>query len=411
MPSTVCITFDRSCCPRMAVDVALFFDYFEVNGWTLVDRVEHADLVVVAACGVVRDAETSGFAALSRIDKKRKAGSGLVLVGCLAGISEERILASHPDAALVPPSDSERLDRIINARVKFRDMPDVLDRAPYVRRATRSMRMAGGNPARRRLRSFAQGLTVATLRSEVLRRIVAEGRIAAGRKTCTLRVAWGCPGECTYCAIRYACGPLRSKPFDAVLAEFDRGLADGFTDFELVAADVGCWGQDVGASVLKLLIGLFQRSGSYRLAIDDFNPRWLVQDCTRLIELFAANQDRIESLILPVQSGSERILGLMHRGYGSVELRTGLVDLRKAAPNLRLITHVVVGFPGETDAEFDETRDLLRAVRFNRVDAYAYADRPNTPASCLPGKVVESTIEARCSLLQREFPTFVATYI
>lgn len=405
--SRACITFDKGC-PRVAVDVALLFEYFEANGWELVDDVEDADLILAAGCAVHQGAEDSGFAALAHIDARRKKGSRLVAIGCLPGICEERLRNTY-DALALPPVKAHLLDEIIGARVKLADMREVPDIAPYTDRARRSMGRAGDGPARRLARDVAHALGLDVLRRRL--RLVADRRQSGSTRICSLRVAWGCAGECSYCAIRFAAGPLRSKPLDAILAEFDAGLGEGFTRFELIAGDVGCWGQDAGASVIDLFDGLFGSPNGFRLIIDDFNPRWLLRYKAALVPLLAANSGRIESILLPVQSGSLRILSLMRRGYSTADVVKGLAELRAAAPDLNMITHVLVGFPGETDADFDDTRNLLRAVRFDRIDAYPYADRPNTPAGQLPDKVPKKIIEARCSFLEAEFPTVVVLYI
>jgi len=393
----------------MAVDVALLFEYLETNGWKLVDHVEDADLILAATCGVHETAEESGFAALAHIDSRRKRGSRLVAIGCLAGICEERLVSTYPDVVVVPPSKSSRLDEIIGARVKLANIPEVRNRAPYIDRALRSMGRTTERPSRRLVRSVSHAFRIDAAHGR-LREAFAASR-AGARGTCSLRVAWGCAGGCTYCAIRFATGELRSKPLDDVLAEFDAGLAEGFARFELIAGDVGCWGYDIGTSIVELLTGLFERAGAFRLTVDDFNPRWLIRYRETLVPLLAANSEKIESFVVPIQSGSDRVLEQMRRGYVSSEVEATLADLRAAAPRLKMITHVLVGFPGETDADFEDTCNLLTAVRFNRVDAYPYADRPNTLASLLPDKVPGEVIKARCALLKAEFPTVVAKYL
>ncbi len=403
--STACIALDKGC-PRMTVDVALLYRYLEANGWVLVDDVAEANLVLAACCAVHEGAEKSGFECLEHLDARRKKGSRLIAMGCLAGICHEQLAAAHPGVAAVPPARSGHLDELIGARVKLADVPDVQDRAPYEARARRSMGYAMDGSARRLARQV--------LRSTGLRRAQGDASAPSGNGSeagvCSLRVAWGCANECTYCAIRIAAGPLRSKPLATVLAEFDAGLAAGFERFEVIAGDVGCWGQDLGAGIVDLLAGLFERSGEYRFVIDDLNPRWLLRHQEELIPMLAANADRIAEITVPVQSGSEQILAAMRRGYSAKELVEGLTRLRAAAEGLRLVTHVLVGFPGEGETEFDETRTLLGAVRFDRVDAYPYADRPHAPSGSLPGKVAQDVIEARCARLVAEFPTVVADY-
>jgi tRNA A37 methylthiotransferase MiaB len=400
---TACIALDIGC-PRMTVDVALLFEYVKANGWEVVDDVTAADLIFAACCAVHEGAEQSGFESLAHIDARRRKGSRLIVVGCLPGICHERLSAAYPDAVAVPPARIDELDDLIDARVKLAEIPEVKDRAPYEERARRSRNMAADSTTRRLARGVLRATGVRPARQNGQPTTGA----AAGARVCSLRVAWGCANECTYCAIRIAAGPLRSKPREAILAEFDAGLAEGFTRFEVIAGDVGCWGQDVRASIVDLLTSMFERSGEYQLIIDDFNPRWLLCHQDALVPLLAANAGKVEALVLPVQSGSEQILARMQRGYAASELRLGLTRLREAAEDLNLITHVLVGFPGEGEAEFEETRALLESVRFDRVDAYPYADRPNALSGRLPGKVPQAIIEARCARLVADFPTVVA---
>ncbi len=403
---TACVALDKGC-PRMAVDVARLFGYLEANGWTLVDEVHRADLVLAACCGVHQGAEDSGFATLEHIDRRRKAGSTLVAIGCLPSICEERLLRSF-DAYAVPPLRAELLDDIIEARVPLADIPEIQDRIPLVQRAEWNAGRAADPSARRVARAVLRAPGIDALRRRL--RSAIDRDSGTGKPVCSLRVAWGCSGECTYCAIRFATGGLRSKPLSEVLAEFDAGLGAGFGLFELIAGDVGCWGQDIGASVVDLFQGMFRRPGEYGLIVDDFNPKWLVRYRDELVPLLASKSSRIRTLVLPVQSGSERILSLMRRGYSAREAGEALVELRGAVPNVEMITHVLVGFPGETKADFEDTCELLELVRFDRVDAYPYAGRPHTPASEMQDGVAAEVREARCASLRDRFPTVVADY-
>ena len=289
--------------------------------------------------------------------------------------------------------------------MRLAEIPEVSDRAPYERRARRSMGRAADGPTRRLMRRV--------LRSTGVRSAGANGALDKAdseARVCSLRIAWGCASDCAYCAIRVAAGPLRSKPIEAILAEFDAGLAEGFKRFEMIAGDVGCWGRDLGSDIAELLSRVFEREGDYRLIIDDLNPRWLILNQDALVPLLAANTGRIETLMLPVQSGSDAVLAAMRRGYSADELLDCLTRLRAAADGLHLVTHVLVGFPGEGEPEFEHTRALLRRVRFDRVDVYPYADRPHASAADLPGKVPEALVTARSASLESEFPVVVADY-
>jgi tRNA-2-methylthio-N6-dimethylallyladenosine synthase len=123
-----------------------------------------------------------------------------------------------------------------------------------------------------------------------------------------------------------------------------------------------------------------------------------------MLPLLASNAARIRVLRTPVQSGSDRILALMRRGYTSAEVTSSLGELLKAAPSLPLETHVLVGFPGETDEDFQKTIELLKQVAFVKIQVYQYTDRPGTPASDMVEKVSDKIKESRIRHLLREFP-------
>ncbi len=196
---------------------------------------------------------------------------------------------------------------------------------------------------------------------------------------------------------------MRSKPLDKVLAEFDLGLARKHTSFEILAEDIGSYGLDVGISCVELFENLFTRKGPYKLVLTDVNVRYLIQYAPVLSDILAAHADRIRWLKVPVQSGSDKILRLMKRHYTHAEVKASLTYLRDKAPSLPLDTHVLVGFPGETDRDFEDTIELMRAIRFDRVQVYSYTDRPNTSACDLPDKVNEDVKQSRVQRLLKEF--------
>ena len=219
----------------------------------------------------------------------------------------------------------------------------------------------------------------------------------------SIRVAQGCLGECTYCAIKFAAGPRHSKPLRTLLAKFDAGLARGYTQFRLIAGDLGCYGQDIGTNVVDLLSAMMARSPGFQLTLLDFDLKWFIVYSDALVDLYVRHHAHVRSLLLPMQSGSERILQRMRRGHTTKDARRVLMALREACPDMTLESHVLVGFPGETERDFEDTKDLLRAVRFDRVHFYDYQDRPGTEASAMPEKVSRDVIEARSQRARREF--------
>ena len=142
----------------------------------------------------------------------------------------------------------------------------------------------------------------------------------------------------------------------------------------------------------------------------EFNPRWLIQYKTELIDIFRANEDKIKTIIFPIESGSEKILKLMKRGYTASECKQSLSCIRKTAPQIRIFTHVIIGFPGESEEDFEDTKQFLREVHFDEITVYMYEGRPGIEAELLQDKVPETVKHARLSRLLKEFPK-TTTYI
>jgi MiaB/RimO family radical SAM methylthiotransferase len=230
-----------------------------------------------------------------------------------------------------------------------------------------------------------------------------EPSLCPAGEVCSLRVGVGCTGACAYCAIRLAYGPLRSKPAETVLEEFDAALSEGHTEFRLLAQDLGAYGQDIGTNLVGLLCALFERPGDFRLQMNDVGIRWIVKQADDFVALLSEHATGVRMLHMPLESGSDRILGLMRRGHGASEAEEVFRRLRAAAPDILLATHVMVGFPGETEDDFQQTARVLRSGRFDRVHVFDYSDRPGTAASTMLEKVPPRVIRSRSRRLRREF--------
>ena len=210
-----------------------------------------------------------------------------------------------------------------------------------------------------------------------------------------LRIATGCNGSCTYCAIKTATGSLKSKPLDRILSEFENGLSKGYKVFRLIAEDVGAYGQDNGTNIVDLLSGLFRNKQKFQLIFDDFSPKWLIMYFPDLFQIITKHSNRFGYVGLPIQSGSEKILSLMKRDYTAEDAKKCMLALKKACPELHIHTHVLIGFPGEDEEDFLGTIEYLRDVPFDRVAIYKYSDRPNTPASKSAEKVPKNEMRGR----------------
>jgi MiaB/RimO family radical SAM methylthiotransferase len=377
-------------CPRNEMDVAWLFSYFRANGWEITNRAGEAELVVAAACGFDGSNERDSIRLLGLIHEKMKPGARLIVTGCLAGITPQQVIDRF-NATVIPPTRIEQFDEIIGARVRLCDAPPVNDPADLISFAKGSWTQA------------ERCVTLTHLGGAVRRKINRFRRNPSGRRVFSIRVARGCDEQCSYCAIRFAVGPFRSKPLAKVLAEFDSGLQQGYTLFELLGDDIGPYGVDLGTSIVGLLEAIFERPSPFKLILTDVHPRYVVQHQSSLADLLAAYSDKVELIRVPVQSGSDRILGLMQRRYTAADVAAAIQELHREGPTIKLETHILVGFPGETDADFEETLEFVRLAPFDWIRVYEYTDRPDTVASRMLAKVPAEVIRRRAKRLKSEF--------
>jgi threonylcarbamoyladenosine tRNA methylthiotransferase MtaB len=201
--------------------------------------------------------------------------------------------------------------------------------------------------------------------------------------------------------VKFAVGQLESKPLDTIVNEFKSGLDQGFQRFVLIAGDVGCYGVDIGISVVELLGALFAVEGSYKIIIKEFNAQWIVKYFQNLLQIFKQHYEKIDYIVVPVQSASNRMLRLMKRPYTIEDVKKYLNIMKAEVPGLQISTHIMVGFPGETEDDFKESLDFIKEYEFPFVDIYAYDDRPNTAASQMADKVPQDVIETRIHAVKK----------
>lgn len=401
---SVCLALAEGC-PRGEAHVGRLFEYVRANGWPIKATIEEADVVVVWTCGFDAEHEERCVSMLRSVQQRRQEGSQLVIVGCLAGINEERLHQTF-NAVTVPPKGLGDLDAVLGAVVPFEDVQVPWELAPYIDEASGHFTEAERHPDDSMAMRHARSLLLRSgIREWHRRNIGRDNRsyLDSSQRVCSIRVAVGCMGQCTYCAIKFAAGPLHSKPLDSVLAEFDKALARGYTEFRLIAGDLGCYGQDLGTNIAELLDLMLQRSGSFKLNLLEFGFKYFIEYQDRVVDLLASHHTRIRSITLPIQSGSERVLQNMRRGHTAVDAERALRAFREAGPSICANTHVLVGFPGETEADFEDTLRMLRVGQFNCVTVFGYTDRPRTEAALMPNKVQQSVIRARSLRARREF--------
>jgi MiaB/RimO family radical SAM methylthiotransferase len=364
-------------CPRRAVDSQKIADYLEANNLKYTQDVKDADLIIVSTCAALKSREDLSKTAITWYQEQKTADSKIVVAGCLGKINPE-VKKEFEEVAFISPREIDLLDEIIAAKVRFKDIPDPNQIGSYPLFPDKPERQAKGDRRNKRLDLDYEK-----------------------KDLFTLRIATGCLGNCSYCAVKFAVGELESKPIDAIVNEFKSGLDQGFKHFVLIAGDVGCYGVDIGTSVIELLSELFAVEGSYKIIIKEFNAQWVVKYFQNLLKILKENYEKIDYIVVPVQSASNRLLRLMKRPYSIEDVKTYLNIIKTEVPDLQVSTHIMVGFPGETEEDFKESLEFIKEYEFPFVDIYAYDDRPNTAASQMDDKVPQKIINQRVDAVKK----------
>jgi tRNA-2-methylthio-N6-dimethylallyladenosine synthase len=212
----------------------------------------------------------------------------------------------------------------------------------------------------------------------------------------------GCSKYCSFCVVPYTRGEEVSRPFDDVIAELAGLAAQGVKEVTLLGQNVNAWRGDIAeapADFAELLYYLDEIPGLERIRYTTSHPREFTQ---RLIDAHRDLDKLAPHVHLPVQSGSDRVLAAMKRGYTALEYRSIVRRLRQARPGISLSSDFIVGFPGETEADFQATLKLARDADFDASFSFVYSPRPGTPAAELPDAVSHSEKIERLQRLQAQ---------
>jgi len=193
-------------------------------------------------------------------------------------------------------------------------------------------------------------------------------------------ISEGCLNACTYCATRFARGVLKSYKPELVVRWVKDALARGYREIQLSSEDTGCYGFDIGTNLAKLLDEITAIEGSFRVRVGMMNPNHTIKILDELIEAYQ-NEKVYKFLHLPVQSGDDDVLRRMGRGYAVDEFEEIVREFRRKVPGLNLNTDVIVGFPGEDDGAFENTVELVKRIRPDKVNVSRYSPRPGTVAA------------------------------
>ena len=370
-------------CQMNVYDSDRMADVLRPLGYALAPAPEQADLVVLNTCHIREHASEKVYSELGRLrdEKQLRRADGrdltIAVAGCVAQAEGEEIMKRQP-----------AVDIVVGPQAYHR-LPELLaeaERKAAIRRAGKRLPGAGvldtEFPAESKFDHLPQPQGV-------------RGGSAF------LSIQEGCDKFCTFCVVPYTRGAEYSRPPSAVLAEARQLVANGAIELTLLGQNVNAYHGEASDgstwSLARLVREIADIEGVARIRYTTSHPRDMDDD---LIAAHGEVPALMPYLHLPVQSGSDRILEAMNRRHGR-DLFLGFVDrLRAARPDLALSSDFIVGFPGESDADFDDTMRLIADVGFASAFSFKYSRRPGTPGSSMPDQLPESVKIARLSALQ-----------
>src|SRR5437870_802048 len=354
--------FVRVACPKNLVDSERMLGRLSQQGYALVPNADGADVVVVNTCGFIEPARQESLGVIREMLGLKKEGKvgAVIVAGCLAERKKDDLLREVPE-----------VDHIVGVFGR-EEIAQVVDRALTQRLEQRSL----FRPAPVRAQDDTARLRITP------------------RHYAYLKISEGCDRLCTFCAIPGMRGKHVTKPIEEVVREARELAADGVRELILVAQDTTYYGLDLYGRVrlAELLRELDQIDGIEWIRVLYAYP---INFTEELIQTLAGARKILPYLDLPLQHINDRMLKRMQRRVNREATEDLLGKLRSAIPNLALRTTFIVGFPGETDAEFEELVAFVKRTRFERVGVFPYSYEPGTPATRLEEHLTEEVKQAR----------------
>ena len=218
---------------------------------------------------------------------------------------------------------------------------------------------------------------------------------------CGVNIMYGCNNFCSYCIVPYVRGRERSRDPEAIISEIRQLVADGVVEVMLLGQNVNSYGKNLEHPITfaQLLERIEQIEGLERIRFMTSHPKDLSDE---LIEVMGKSKKICKHLHLPVQSGSSKILKKMNRHYTKEQYLELVEKIRRSVPDISLTTDIIVGFPGETEEDFEETMDIVRKVRYDSAFTFIYSKRTGTPAAVMEDQVPEDVVKNRFDRLLKE---------
>lgn len=360
------IAFYTLGCKVNQADTASMENLFLRSGHQLVSFDGEADVYIINTCVVTNTGQRKSRQTIHRAIRKNP-NALIVVTGCYPQTAAEEVKAIAGVDMIIGNQDRAQIVQLVEERLAHRQT-DTLDAVHKLTASTAFEEMAAGDITDK-TRAF-------------------------------LKIQEGCNQFCTYCIIPYARGPLRSRSLESIRTETQRLISAGFKEIVLIGIHLGCYGKENpdGPTLYDAVKTVLDVSGVQRLRLGSLES---VEVEPRLLTLMQEDARFCRHLHLPLQSGCDKTLQAMHRPYTTAKFKTLLADIKTRVPDIAITTDVIVGFPGETEADFETTCKFAESCGFSKMHIFPFSARKGTPAEKFAGAVTEAVKKERADILGR----------
>ena len=317
-------------------------DLLKKGGYEIVPFEDKADIYIINTCSVTNESDKKSRKMINRA-KKNNSEAIIVVMGCYSQVSSDDIEAD----IILGNKDKSKIVEILNDFIRDRESKKIIYDLSSVEFEKMEISHFDNHT-----RAF-------------------------------VKIQDGCNAFCSYCIIPYTRGRVRSKNKEDVIEEVSRLVRDGYKEIVLTGIHTGRYGIDINSSLYELLCELVKIPNIYRIRLSSIEINEVTPE---IIELYKNNKIMARHLHVPLQSGSNKILKLMNRRYNKEEFMK-MIDKLREIEDISLTTDLIVGFPNETDDDFEETMDTLKKIRFTKIHTFPYSRRRGTVADKMDGHI------------------------